>query len=471
MSYLSLKFLLLFIGVFYVYWNIPDRFKKGLLVFTSLLFYSFFSVNFLFHFAFVTFVNYLFVRYASNSRYYLASAISFNVLNLAFFKYVYFILETVGAITGIAALSTKTELNQLFSSISGVAGFEVVLPATISYYTFQFISLHVDNKNGKILREIKVSDVFSYVFFFPVMIAGPITRYENLLSGLDKPEITKDKMTKGLWKVLQGIIKKVVLSDSLVGIIYPVFGDPSAYSGGSLLLTTIFFAIHLYLDFSGLTDMARGLGILLGVELPENFKAPFFFTSFSDFWRRWHLSFSFWIRDYIYIPLGGSRVSQIRNYLNLLITFTLGGLWHGASFNYVIWGFYTGVLLSLEKFMEEKKIRVFPDRVYIKPIKYVVLTFCYMLSWVLFFTPDLKSGFSAIWRILSLAHGISMSYIETGVYVLIFAMIFHATEEWPARFERFEKWKPKALPFIALFVILYMIKNSGGNLDFFYEKF
>ena len=213
--------------------------------------------------------------------------------------------------------------------------FEVILPATISYYTFQLISLSVDIHKKTIETPVSLYDVASYTLFFPVMIAGPITRYKELRANIDSPVLTKEDMFEGVWKILTGITKKVVLSDAIASIIYPIFREPELYSSLSILLTSYFFAIHLYLDFSGLTDTARGLGRLLGFNLPENFKAPFFLNSFSDFWRRWHLSFSFWIRDYIYIPLGGSRVSEMKGYFNLLVTFILGGLWHGASLNFM----------------------------------------------------------------------------------------------------------------------------------------
>ena len=470
MSFLSIKFFLLFIVVFYTYWNVSNQYKRLILLISSCVFYSFFSFNFLLHFLFVIGVNFLLIRFTQEKSYFLKLTIGFNLLNLFLFKYFYFFLETIGSISGIEILTKKSELNQYFASITSIAGFEVILPATISYYTFQLISLSVDIHKKTIETPVSLYDVASYTLFFPVMIAGPITRFKELRANMDSPTLTKEDMFEGVWKILTGITKKVVLSDAIASIIYPIFREPELYSSLSILLTSYFFAIHLYLDFSGLTDIARGLGRLLGFNLPENFKAPFFLNSFSDFWRRWHLSFSFWIRDYIYIPLGGSRVSEVKGYFNLLITFILGGLWHGASLNFVAWGFLTGFFLSVERFLEIKQINILPENK-IKPyIKYIFVLHIYMISWILFFTQSLADAFTVMGRMVTFQNGIQMKYIETGVYVLVLGMLFQATEEYPEKFLWFQKYKRLILPIFSFIIVLILLNNSG-NKDFFYEKF
>ncbi len=470
MSFLSIKFFLLFIPVFYIYWNVNNRYKRLILLIASCIFYSFFSFNFLLHFLAVITINYLLIRFTQDKSYFLKLTIGFNLLNLFLFKYFYFFLESVGFLTGIQALTNKSELNQYFSSIAYIANFEVILPVTISYYTFQLISLSVDLHKKTIEGPISLYDIASYTLFFPVMIAGPITRYKDVVPMMESPNLTKEDMFEGIWKILLGLTKKIALSDSIATVIYPIFKEPENYSGYSILLTCYFFAIHLYLDFSGLTDIARGLGRLLGFNLPENFKAPFFLTSFSDFWRRWHLSFSFWIRDYIYIPLGGSRVSEAKGYLNLLITFVLGGLWHGASMNFIMWGFLTGVFLSVERFMEIKKINLIPENRFKPYLKFLFVFHVYMITWILFFTQSLLAAFTVIWRMLSFQSGFQMKNIEMGLYVLLFGMLFQVTEEFPEKFVWFEKWKRFILPIFSLAIVLLILNNSG-NKDFFYEKF
>ena len=470
MSFLSIKFFLLFLVVFYTYWNVNNKLKRLILLISSCVFYSLFSFNFLLHFLFVIAVNFLLIRFTQEKSYFLKLTVGFNLLNLFLFKYFYFFLETIGYLTGIEILTRKSDLNQYFSSITHIANFEVILPVTISYYTFQLISLSVDLQKKTIERAISFYDIASYTLFFPVMIAGPITRFKEVVPQMESPTLTKEDMFEGLWKILLGLTKKIALSDSIATVIYPIFKEPENYSGLSILLTCYFFAIHLYLDFSGLTDIARGLGRLLGFNLPENFKAPFFLNSFSDFWRRWHLSFSFWIRDYIYIPLGGSRVSETRGYLNLLITFVLGGLWHGASMNFIMWGFLTGVFLSVERFMEIKKINLIPENQFKPFLKFLFVFHVYMITWILFFTQSLLAAATVIWRMISFQSGIQMRNIEMGLYIIFFAMLFHVSEEFPEKFERFEKWKRFLLPIFSLAIVLLILNNSG-NKDFFYEKF
>ncbi|MCE9500231.1 MAG: MBOAT family protein [Leptospira sp.] len=472
MTFVSLKFLLCFTVFYVIYWNVSDSNKRRLLLFFSCIFYSFFSFNFLLHFLTVISINALLVRFFHNKTFFLKIFIGFNLGNLVLFKYFYFGLEIVGQFSGVAILTEKTELNKYFSSLLHLQNFEIILPATISYYTFQFISLGIDLKRGEIGKIPTLYDVASYVLFFPVMIAGPILRFNQLSGQFASPAITKDKMYNGIWLVLLGIIKKVLLSDTISGIIYPLFSHPSDYSGISLLLTSYFFAFHLFLDFSGLTDMARGIGILLGFELPENFKAPFFLNSFGDFWRRWHLTFSFWIRDYIYIPLGGSRVPEFRNYLNFLVTFVLGGLWHGASMNFALWGFLTGLFLSVEKFFEIRNISMLPRIKYIAPaLKYVLVLHVYLVSWVLFFTPDVKSGLIVMKNIICFSDGLDLKGKETGIYVALFTLLFHAFQEWPEKFEKFARYKNYFLPVFSVIVILMLFSMTSGNVDFFYSKF
>jgi D-alanyl-lipoteichoic acid acyltransferase DltB (MBOAT superfamily) len=472
MSFLSLKFFTFFSVIFYIYWNLGESSykKRILLIFSSALFYSFFSISFLLHYLFIIGINYLFLKYLIQSKYYLKITIIFNLLNLFLFKYFYFVLSVVGELSGISFLKEKPELDKYISSLLGVSGFEIILPASISFYTFQFISIAVDKKSGKVSSQIGLLDFLSYFLFFPVLVAGPILRYLDLRPQMDKIEINQDDMTEGIWLVLRGILKKSILSDTLTTIIYPVFAMPEKYSGLALLLTTYFFGIHLFLDFSGLTDMARGIAKLLGFDLPENFKAPFFMKGFGDFWRRWHLTFSFWIRDYIYIPLGGSRVSEWRNYFNFIITFTLGGLWHGSSMTYLLWGTITGFYLSVEKFLETRNWNLIPESKFKVYIKYFFVLNLSIVTWVLFFAKDVSTAFLVIGNILMFKNGLSLSYAETGIYAMVFTIFFHFVQEFPEKFAFLDKYKLRNLPIFALIIILTLLNNEG-NIDFFYTRF
>ncbi|RHX90095.1 MBOAT family O-acyltransferase [Leptospira stimsonii] len=472
MNFLSIEFLLFFLVFYLVYWNIPEKGRKYLLVVGSAFFYSVFSLNFLLHLVLVVFVNWLLFHFAKEKSWYVKAAVTLNLLNLGLFKYFYLLMEFVGFVLSIPALQEKTLLDEKLSSVFGLTGFEVVLPATISYYTFQLISLAVDSRRDGSQKNVTLSGMFSYIFFFPVMIAGPILRYDQVCDQFVAPSMNPSKLTEGLWLFLRGIVKKGLLSAAVVPLITPAFLSPKDYSGLALLLTCFLFAMNLYFDFSGLTDMARGLGKLMGFDLPENFKAPFFFQSFGDLWRRWHLTFSYWIRDYIYIPLGGSRKGEFRTSVNFIITFMLGGLWHGASLNFLFWGLLTGIYLSLERLFEVQKWRILPEIPYVKPtLRYLFVLLVYSISWTFFFTPDFNSAISSIGRILTFQKGQGLSGLESGIYMLIFVFLFHASEEWPEKFSVPEKWRVRLLPILGLVILFIMVGMNAGNADFFYSKF
>ncbi|MBM9575696.1 MBOAT family protein [Leptospira sp. 201903070] len=472
MNFLSIEFLLFFLVFYLVYWNVPEKSRKYLLIVGSAFFYSVFSFNFLIHLILVVFANWLLFYFLKEKSWYVKAAVGLNLLNLGLFKYFYLLMEFVGFVFSIPMLQEKTMLDAKLSSAFGLTGFEVVLPATISYYTFQLISLAVDSKREGFNKEISLSGIFSYVFFFPVMIAGPILRYDQVCDQFSAPSITPSKLTEGLWLFLRGLVKKGLLSAAVVPLIAPAFLSPKDYSGLALLLTCFLFAMNLYFDFSGLTDMARGLGKLMGFDLPENFRAPFFFQSFGDLWRRWHLTFSYWIRDYIYIPLGGSRKGELRTSVNFIVTFMLGGLWHGASLNFLFWGLLTGIYLSLERLFEVQKWKILPEIPYVKPtLRYLFVLLVYSISWTFFFTPDFTSAISSIGRILTFQRGQELTGLESGIYMLIFVVLFHISEEWPEKYSVPEKWRARMLPILGLVILFIMVGMNAGNADFFYSKF
>ncbi|MCB1189554.1 MAG: MBOAT family protein [Leptospiraceae bacterium] len=472
MNFLSLKFLLFFGLVYLIYWNFGDKLKRPFILIVSAYFYSTYSFNFLLHLIFVISVNFFIIKYFFEKKYFLKLSVFFNLLNLVLFKYFYFLMELFGGLTGLKFLTQKTELNQMLSSLTTINGFEIALPVFISYYTFQFISLSVDLKNKVLEEKPTYYDVSSFILFFPVMVAGPILRFKQFVPQLKSPKMDEDLMYNGLYLILLGLFKKAVLSTLLVPVIYPVLSKPADYASYTLLLCSFSFAINLYLDFSGLTDLARGMGKLLGLELPENFKAPFYIDSFGELWRRWHLTFSYWIRDYIYIPLGGSRASNWRVSLNLIITFTLGGLWHGASLNFALWGFITGIYLSLERVYSGLGIRIIPKIPILNPIlNWLLIITIYIFSWIFFFTPDFSTAISVIQNILIFKSGKGLNEYEMIVYIFVFTAIFHYFQEKPEKFTNLTKAKKYLFPVFSLIMILLLINYGGGNFDFFYSQF
>jgi alginate O-acetyltransferase complex protein AlgI len=264
----------------------------------------------------------------------LASVVS-NLGYLAFFKYSNFALAN-----GSAALRA------LGWPAPGLA-VRVVLPLGISFHTFQGISYTLDVYRGKVRAVRSFTDFALFVAFFPQLVAGPIVRAVEFLPQMaTPPAVTGAYAVEGLHWFLLGLFKKVFLADRLAQFVDPVFAHPAAFDAVTHRWAILAYAAQIYCDFSGYSDIAIGCAKWFGFELPQNFNFPYLAGSIADFWRRWHISLSTWLRDYLYIPLGGSRQGTLRTYVNLLLTMTLCGLWHGASWNYVLWGFYNGVLLA-----------------------------------------------------------------------------------------------------------------------------
>lgn len=233
-----------------------------------------------------------------------------------------------------------------FNIFYGISPFDVLLPVGISFYTFQTLSYSIEVYNGKIKPEKHLGIFALYVSFFPQLVAGPIERPGNLLHQFYlKQEFDYKRVTDGLKLITWGFFKKLVIADRLGEFVNIVYDHPSEYQGLTLILATVFFAFQIYCDFSGYTDIARGSAQIMGFDLMQNFKRPYFSKSIGEFWRRWHISLSSWFRDYLYIPLGGNRVVKWRWYYNLIITFAISGLWHGANWTFLAWGVLHGSYL------------------------------------------------------------------------------------------------------------------------------
>lgn len=248
--------------------------------------------------------------------------------------------------------STVTDLLSVFTIHLNPLTLELVLPIGISFYTFSTISYIIDVYKGKIAAEHNFGIYAVFAAFFPKLIAGPIERAEKLI-----PQLKQEKRfdcqqgISGLKLILWGFFKKLVIADTLIIYVDPVFGSISQYRGFALILAAFFFTIQIYCDFSGYSDIARGTAKLFGFDLMDNFKCPYFSCSVKEFWRRWHISLSSWFRDYIYIPLGGSRVAKPREYFNLIVTFLCSGLWHGANWTFIFWGGLHGLAQAIEKML------------------------------------------------------------------------------------------------------------------------
>lgn len=334
-------------------------------------------------------------RYA---RLWLTTGLVICLTTLAFFKYAAFLVTELYSLVGLFADAAPPPPE-----------LDIVLPLGVSFFLFQMISYLVDVHRGT-PSEPSLFRYALYISFFPQLVAGPIVRPNELLPQLaaiargtdagDAGRFDPDRCAAGVDLILRGLIKKVVIADNLAAFSDLVFKDPTAYGQAGAWIGVLAYAGQIYGDFSGYTDMARGAGKLLGFELPENFALPYLASSITDFWRRWHITLSRWLRDYLYIPLGGNRRGRARRYFNLMATMGLGGLWHGAAWTFVIWGVYHGLLLILHQAWLHLT-RATPIARVRDALAYraVVIPFTFALvclGWIVFRAPDTATAFALI---------------------------------------------------------------------------
>ena len=303
---------------------------------------------------------------------------------------------------------------------------DIFLPVGISFFTFQSMSYTIDVYRRKLKPLPHLLDYAFYVSFFPQLVAGPIVRASDFAPQISKPVIiTKDMFARGVYFIIIGLFKKAVISDYIsLNFVDRIFDNAMLYSGLENLLGVYGYAMQIYCDFSGYSDMAIGIALLLGFHFPLNFNAPYRATSITDFWRRWHISLSSWIRDYIYISLGGNRKGKFRQYVNLIVTMLLGGLWHGASLNFIAWGGMHGLALAAHKFFSQDILH--HERGYqshgLRKFVAVVLTFHFVcFTWIFFRHSSFEAGWAMISRIFTNFHAELWMQIVSGYkYVLAF---------------------------------------------------
>ena len=349
MVFNSWQFIFFFLAVYLVYIYLPRyRWQNYLLLIASYVFYGSWDWRFLSLIWISTIVDYVvgLAMYASSDRFRRKVLLTLSVVTnlgiLGFFKYYNFFTENLRILLaglGIDCLSGRLE---------------IILPVGISFYTFQTMSYTIDIYRGEMKPTRNLADFALFVAFFPQLVAGPIERAKRLLPQfLKKREIDEASFVQGVWLLFWGLYKKICIADNLAFISDRVYAGSGSATCVMAYLGAVAFTIQIYCDFSGYTDIARGCARLLGFDLMRNFDLPFFAENPRDYWRRWHISLSTWLRDYLYVPLGGNRKGRFRTYLNLFLTMTLGGLWHGAAWNYVLWGMYHGVLLMGHRLLLE----------------------------------------------------------------------------------------------------------------------
>lgn len=341
MLFNSAAFLVFFPLVTTAYFLLPHRFRWVLLLAASCYFYMAFIPKYILILVVTITVDYfaglgLEKFEGRKKRWVLIASILTNVGMLAFFKYFNFANEN------LAALANFIGWNYPIQSLS------ILLPIGLSFHTFQSLSYTIEVYRGNQRAERHFGYLALYVLYYPQLVAGPIERPQNILHQLHEEHYFEySRVTNGLKWMAWGMFKKVVVADRMVQFVNPVYSDPTSYDGPALVLATLAFAIQIYCDFSGYSDIALGSAQVMGVKLMKNFDHPYFARSISEFWRRWHISLSTWFRDYLYIPLGGNRVTQPRWAFNIFLTFLISGLWHGANWTYIIWGALHGFYFIL----------------------------------------------------------------------------------------------------------------------------
>ena len=376
MLFNSFIFLAFFAITYGLYLVLQTRSQNRMLLVASYIFYGWWDVRFLSLLLISTAVDYfcgLGIQ-ASEQRkkrqFFLTLSICSNLGILFFFKYFGFFAENLTAALAVLGISADPQF------------IRIVLPVGVSFYTFQTMSYTIDVYRREMQATRNFLDFALFVSFFPQLVAGPIERASLLLPQIQGHRILRyNQIRQGCWLILFGYYKKVVLADNLAVFVNDVFNAPSEAYGLVIPLATLAFAFQIYGDFSGYSDIARGISKLMGIELMQNFRRPYFAVNPSDFWRRWHISLSTWLRDYLYIPLGGNRKGPFRTYFNLSLTMLLGGLWHGAAWNFVAWGAFHGLLLIVHRIIPKSE----HERGGFKHALHIFLYFPLTLfSWMLF---------------------------------------------------------------------------------------
>jgi alginate O-acetyltransferase complex protein AlgI len=409
MVFSSILFLLYFAPVFFlVYFLLPDKWKNGWVIISSLLFYLWGAPSFFLVFILSCAMDYyaviLFSKTQNKIYYFLG--VAGNVFLLLYFKYYNFFIENVNEVLGNDIEWTK-----------------VALPIGISFLTFQKISYIIDVKREDCEPQKYFHQYLLYIALFPQLIAGPIVRYKEISDQLSNrfEQITSTNIYIGLRRFIIGLSKKVLIANVLGLAVDQIFSlNPSELSSYASIMGLLAYTFQIYFDFSGYSDMAIGLGKMMGFTFPENFNFPYIAKNITEFWRRWHITLSNWMRDYLYIPLGGNRLGGLRTYINLFVVFLISGLWHGASWNFVIWGAYHGFFLIIERMFLLTTLNKLPS------VFRVIYCFSVVsMGWLLFRANSIEEAiFYCSGLISNNAEAISLDTIFTSKFYVVFVLAF-----------------------------------------------
>ncbi len=471
MIFNSFNFIVIFPLIFLLYYAIPVKYNKArnifLLVVSYLLYlqwnpvYSFI----LFGVTVVTFLAARAVETSDHPKRTLTIGVLLSLMPLAFYKYFDFVNETISSLLSVIGLEYH------------LSGLNWAVPIGISFFTFQSVGYLWDvyYKREKAEHNFLIYSLF--VSFFPCILSGPINKASFLIPQLKKirPYFDYDKAVKGLKLLLWGMFMKVVVADRVALYVDKVLPDYMQYTGTSCFLASLLYTIQIYADFAGYSLMAIGVGKVLGLELTENFCRPYFAVSITDFWRRWHISLSTWLKDYVYIPLGGSRCSKPRNYWNIFVTFWVSGIWHGANWTFIVWGCIHGVLQIFEKMLGQQKCEYGK---FGKAIKVFITFVLVNFAWIFFRMPTLEDACGVVVRIFDFSLPMKIFIPENSTLLLIIigiVMLFvkdFFDEYMPNKLIIFDS-KVRFLRWCAYVTIFVLIMLTGvfGADQFIYANF
>ncbi len=482
MLFNSIQFAIFLPIVFLLYWFVFDRFisksehqlrlQNAFVVVASYVFYGWWDWRFLLLIAFTSFCSWgsglLIGKAESNkkAKTWMWLNIILNLGILATFKYYDFFV---------------TEFGQLFHISTDGLLLKVILPVGISFYTFQALSYSIDVYRGKIEPTTDIIAFFAFISFFPQLVAGPIERATNLLPQfLKKREFDYDTAVDGMRQILWGLFKKIVVADNCAVYVDQVFSNYTNESGSTLLLAAIFFTFQIYGDFSGYSDIAIGTAKLFGIKLMRNFNVPYFSRDIAEFWRRWHISLTTWFRDYVYIPLGGSRVSKAKVIRNTFIIFLVSGLWHGANWTFIVWGAYHALLfLPLILTGKNRKYtnqvaegRILPT---LKELGQMLLTFFLsVFGWVIFRSENIEQAWEYVCRVCNESvFTIPEAKENSALFInIIVLMVVEWLQRGKPHVLDISSIKKGYLRWMVYFGLLFFLFAFGGNAtNFIYFQF
>ncbi|MCF8325308.1 MAG: MBOAT family protein [Leadbetterella sp.] len=476
MLFNSFEFILFFPIVTFLFFVFPYKYRWMLLLSSSCVFYAFFKWEYIFILLFTIIIDYyagiwIHKTQGVKRKWALATSLVANIGVLALFKYYYFIIDNFNA---VSYKINQTHYDPLW---------HFILPIGLSFHTFQAMSYTIEVYRGNQKVERNFGIYALYVMFYPQLVAGPIERPQNVLHQFyEKFDFDYNRVKSGLRLMLWGMFKKVVIADNLSVFVDQVYGDLGKYQGTPLLIATIFYSIQIFCDFSGYSDIALGSARVMGFKLMKNFDRPYAAKSISEFWKRWHISLSTWFRDYLYIPLGGNRVNTLRKYFNLFLIFMVSGLWHGASWNFVIWGALHGfyqIMGQLTKNFQTKFFGLFGNK--LSAILQNIMTIALVVfAWIFFratkfsdakyVIKNIFAGSSHSFKeIISLIGTQNLIVVLIGIFILEFVHRIQNKQDMGLWVENRPKWQRWSIYYFFLFFIITY--GYFGEVQFIYFQF